>query len=229
MIEPRSCGVLDAPLQCAIAHKAGDDAENVARSFRVIASHPVGAKRRRMTGSAMQSIEPRKRREWIASSQGLLAMTWKRRGFAFSRHDYPRFCIYVVPREIEGAGNAGCALHPRSRVQDAQRKAHTSIQVQRRQSGIPCAMALRLMPCSPRRRILFVTVASGLGLVQARLGRTHLRRLDISNGCQDHTVLPYATSAVRLARREPLTSRKLALRSPCASALPRPPHPVPRS
>ena len=53
----------------------------------------------------------------------------------------------------------------------AQRKAHTSIQVQRRQSGIPCAMALRLMPCSPRRRILFVTVASGLRLVQARLGR----------------------------------------------------------
>ena len=25
----------------------------------------------------------------------------------------------------EGAGNAGCALHPRSRVQDAQRNAHT--------------------------------------------------------------------------------------------------------
>jgi hypothetical protein len=53
----------------------------------------------------------------------------------------------------------------------AQKKAHTSIQVQRRQSGIPCAMVLRLMPCSPRRRILFVTVASGLRLVQARLGR----------------------------------------------------------
>ena len=44
----------------------------------------------------------------------------------------------------------------------AQRKAHTSIQVQRRQSGIPCAMALRLMPCSPRRRIRLVTVAAGL-------------------------------------------------------------------
>jgi hypothetical protein len=39
---------------------------------------------------------------------------------------------------------------------------HTSIQVQRRQSGIPCAMALRLMPCSPRRRIRLVTVAAGL-------------------------------------------------------------------
>src|SRR5258705_7870809 len=44
----------------------------------------------------------------------------------------------------------------------AQRNAHTSIQVQRRQSGIPCAMALRLMPCSLRRRIRLVTVAAGL-------------------------------------------------------------------
>jgi hypothetical protein len=29
-------------------------------------------------------------------------------------------------------------------------------------SGIPCAMVLRLMPCSPRRRIRLVTVAAGL-------------------------------------------------------------------
>ena len=52
--------------------------------------------------------------------------------------------------------------YPRSRVQLCTKKAHTSIQVQRRQSGIPCAMVLRLMPCSPRRRIRLVTVAAGL-------------------------------------------------------------------
>jgi hypothetical protein len=62
----------------------------------------------------------------------------------------------------EGAGNAGCTLHPRSRVQIAQRNAHTSIQVQRRHSGIPCAMVLRLISCSPRRRIRLVTVVDGL-------------------------------------------------------------------
>ena len=39
-------------------------------------------------------------------------------------------------------------------------EAHTSIQVQPEHSGIPCAMVLRLMPRSPRRRIRFVTVAS---------------------------------------------------------------------
>src|SRR6266851_7044220 len=76
-----------------------------------------------------------------------------------------------VPSIIEGAGNAGCALHPRSRVQVAQRNAHTSIQVQRRASGLPCAMALRLMPRSPRRRILVVTVACGLTILRIPVGR----------------------------------------------------------
>jgi hypothetical protein len=31
------------------------------------------------------------------------------------------------------------------------KKTHTSIQVQRRQSGLPCAMVLQLISCSPRR------------------------------------------------------------------------------
>jgi hypothetical protein len=69
---------------------------------------------------------------------------------------------------------------------------HTSIQVQRRQSGIPCAMVLRLMPCSPRRRIRLVTVAAGLMALPIRSDRSRHRQLDTSNGCRDHTVLPYA-------------------------------------
>src|ERR1700737_1915842 len=44
-------------------------------------------------------------------------------------------------------------------------KTHTSIQVQRKHSGIPRAMALRLMPRSPRRRIRLVTVIDGLRVV----------------------------------------------------------------
>jgi hypothetical protein len=97
---------------------------------------------------------------------------------------------------------------------------HTSIQVQRRHSGIPRAMVLRLMPCSPRRRI-----RSGLMACLSPVEPTCLRGLGASNGRQDHTVLPYATprfakrlrrawypsgeilakaenSAVRLARRQ---------------------------
>jgi hypothetical protein len=70
---------------------------------------------------------------------------------AFSLLKKPELCMNFSLQKTEGAGNAGCALHPRSRVQNAQKEAHTSIQVQSEQSGIPCAMALRLMPCSPRR------------------------------------------------------------------------------
>ena len=36
--------------------------------------------------------------------------------------------LRIVSLKLEGAGNAGCALHPRSRVQKAERKSHTSIQ-----------------------------------------------------------------------------------------------------
>jgi hypothetical protein len=55
----------------------------------------------------------------------------------------------------------------------------------------------------------------------------NLRELDTSNGCQDHTVLPYAESAVRPARRSIAHGFESALRWPCATTLPRPPHPVP--
>jgi inorganic triphosphatase YgiF len=59
---------------------------------------------------------------------------------AFSRRrSRPSCCCNLAPLQTEGAGKTGCTLHPRSRVQDAQKKAHTSIQVQRRQSGLPCA------------------------------------------------------------------------------------------
>src|SRR4051794_18241920 len=69
--------------------------------------------------------------------------------FAISRRDAPEFCKSTRPKR-EGAGKTGCALHPRSRAQDAQAKTHTSIQVQRRASGLPCAMVLRLIARSPR-------------------------------------------------------------------------------
>jgi hypothetical protein len=70
-------------------------------------------------------------------------------------------------RPIEGAGNAGCLLHPRSRVQYVHKNTHTSIQVQSEHSGIPRTMVLRLMPRSPRRRIRLVTVIGGLKVFAA--------------------------------------------------------------
>ena len=64
-----------------------------------------------------------------------LAMTWwefrvtSDTGYtsAFSRHELPEVCQSFSLKN-EGAGNAGCALHPRSRVRSRTRKLHTSIQ-----------------------------------------------------------------------------------------------------
>ena len=91
----------------------------------------------------------------------------------------------------------GAGWHPRSRVQYALKNAHTSIQVQPEQPGTPCAMVLRRMPRSPRRRIPLASVADELTVRIARLSFANLRRLDASNGRQDHTVLPYAASSAK--------------------------------
>ncbi len=75
----------------------------------------------------------------------------------------------------------------------AREEAHTSIQVQSEQSGIPCAVVLRLMARSPWRRIPLASVASQIGS-EGRPCRAPLAsaKLDASHGRQDHTVLPYA-------------------------------------
>jgi hypothetical protein len=51
--------------------------------------------------------------------------------------------------QSEGAGNAGCTLHPRSRVQKCAKR-RTRAYRAAEASDIPCAMALRLISCSPR-------------------------------------------------------------------------------
>jgi len=58
------------------------------------------------------------------------------------RRDAPGLCM-KAPSKSEGAGYAGRTLHPRSRVQRLCEETHTSIQVQRRHSGIPCARESR--------------------------------------------------------------------------------------
>jgi hypothetical protein len=181
-----------------------------------------------MTGSAKQSMPQQKERMdcFVAALLAMTALQFKHIA-AFSRREAPGVLHERCPPGKEGAGNAGCTLHPRSRVQSAQRKTHTSIQVQRRQSGIPCAMALRLMPCSPRRRIRLVTVAAGLMALPIRSDRISHRQLDTSNGCQDHTVLPYASASFVL--RAGFAHERFAPRCRFAPTLPRPPHPTPRS
>jgi hypothetical protein len=167
-----------------------------------------------------------------------LAMTTKRTT-SFPRRDAPGLCMNYSPKKIEGAGKTGCALHPRSRVQCARRNAHTSIQVQRRASGLPCAMALRLIARSPRRRIPLVTVACGLRLVQARLGRRISASLTSATDARTtrlrRTQQPVFANRLRRALAPfvcALTDRSRETRpatTSCAPTLPRPPHLNPRS
>jgi hypothetical protein len=104
------------------------------------------------------------------------------------------------PRK-EGAGNAGCALHPRSRVQWVEGKAH-----EHTGSAEALRHSLRngftAYTCSSRRRIPLASVASGLRFVLSPVGPTRLRRLDISHGCQNHTTSPYAAPSLHSDRRD---------------------------
>src|SRR5206468_12689954 len=101
---------------------------------------------------------------------------------------------FSAPTKSEGAGKAGCWLAPAVSCAISARKTHTSIQVSAGASGLPCAMVLRPMPRSPRRRIRLASVAGELAARIARLSFANLRRLDTSHGCQDHTVLPSANA-----------------------------------
>jgi hypothetical protein len=63
-----------------------------------------------MTGSAKQSISPRKE-SWIASSQGLLAMTMTHT-FAFPRREAPEFLQEPFAQENRGRRECRVPLHP---------------------------------------------------------------------------------------------------------------------
>ena len=94
------------------------------------------------------------------------------------------------PRK-EGAGNAGCTLHPRSRVQWVEGSAH-----EHTGSAEALRHSLRngftAYTCSPRRRIPFCHRRQRIESCLSPVGPTRLRWLDISHGCQNHTTSPYA-------------------------------------
>ena len=61
----------------------------------------------------------------------------------------PRFAKSFAPKSKRAQGRPGARCTRGLVCIDAQGNAHTSIQVQRKHSGLPCAMALRLISCSP--------------------------------------------------------------------------------
>ena len=82
-------------------------------------------------------------------------------------------------------------------------------------------MVLRLMPCSPRRRIRFChRRPADRWWAEPGWADVTSTGLGISNGCQDHTVLPYAATSIKVlngpcaARR--VLAKALKRRSSCA-------------
>jgi hypothetical protein len=142
--------------------------------------------------------------------------------------DRARALLKFLSLKTEGAGNAGCLLHPRSRVQDGDRGAHehTGTAGALRHSLRNGLTAYAALSPETNSSCLRHCRLDGWSI---RLDRIRHRQLGTSHGCRDHTVLPYAYSAVRFARREPLMRFNSPCDHICAPALSRPPHPVPRS
>jgi hypothetical protein len=129
---------------------------------------PTGrANARPVTGFAKQSMPPLAEAR-IASSLPLLGMTAKDTP-PHPRGAMPELCPTF---SLDSRGRRECRVRAAPAVSCAKmhEKAHTSIQVQTEHSGIPCTMVLRLIPCSPRRRIPFVTVIGELAVVRDPVG-----------------------------------------------------------
>jgi hypothetical protein len=111
---------------------------------------PGRANARPMTGSAKQ-IHSAANGE--VDCFAALAMTAER-AFAISRRIAPEVCISFGPPEFRGRREdrvLAAPAVPRAICANKTAHEHTG---QREHSGLPCAMALRLTSCSPRRTAL---------------------------------------------------------------------------
>ena len=180
-----------------------------------------------IASEAKQSISPRKGRMdcFVAS---LLAMTVDKFAHtsAFPRRVSPGLCKSFRPsrrgrreRRVLAAPAVSCAK--------LCEETHTSIQVQSEHPGIPCAMVLRLMPRSPRRRIRLVTVIGELAVLSNPVGPTKTSA-DLTPATGARTTRFCRTHQRRSSvAPSSLTGRSLPCDSKARPTLPRPPHPIP--
>jgi hypothetical protein len=127
-------------------------------------------------------------------------------------------CVSFRPQNVEGAGKAGCALHPRSRVQFVRKKAHTSIQVQRRQSGFPCAVVYGLLRALPGDRAFLPPSLRNVSCKAWRQHRgartTRLRRPPHARSSVAHSASTASHRNVRDDREPPLIRVRRARPTP---------------
>ena len=134
---------------------------------------------------------------------------------------------FVVPRNNEGAGNAGCALHPRSRVQRVERKSHTSIQGSGGDPTFPAQWLYGLFRALPGVSGFLASVASrklALWPGWAFAPPKDLTPTSEASGPHDFAV---RFSTARQHAPRPLTEF-IPPCDPIARTMPpRPPHPIP--
>ena len=107
---------------------------------------------------------------------------------AFSRRDAPEVCLdfsALSNQRAQGMPDARCT---RGLMRNVHRKCAHEHTGQRRTSDIPCAMALRLITCSPRRTALLPPLRPEKSLPPGALTPAPRR--------QDHTTSPYALVAL---------------------------------
>ena len=93
------------------------------------------------------------------------------------RASAPGALLHLTRLESEGAGKAGCALHPRSRVQQCTEETHTSIQGSGEHPTFPAQWFDGLYRARPGVSGFAASVAREYGC-QRPVGMTGLRGLD---------------------------------------------------
>jgi len=132
--------------------------------------------------------------------------------------------------KAEGAGNAGCPMHPQPGVRILVVKVCTPVFTVEapETSGIPHAMVYELYALFPRTIGCVDPVGPLVPRLAARLGSTRFHQdLGTDHGAPEPRDFSVRNNAARPARSRSLTSC-LALRPHAHTAPSRPPHPAPR-
>ena len=149
--------------------------------------------------------------------------------FAFPRRDAPGFCWKPCPPEIRGRRECRVRAAPAVSYANGESGCAHEHTGSAEASGIPCVMALRLMPRSPRRRIRLVTVVGGFSDCSNPVGFGFVTA-DLAPATGVRTTR-FCRTLQRRSSCAPAIAHEvqLALRPPFAPTLSRPPHPIPRS
>ena len=141
----------------------------------------------------------------------------QRQPSAISRRNAPEVWIEWHPLKVEGAGKAGCPEHPQPVCKGSKHTVVTTVAPE--SPGFPRAMVLTAYFALSPATNSFCHRRPRIAGCRTRSGRRHLRRLGISNGCQNHTTSPSAVCIARLARVARSQLVRAALLNPARASI----------